>query len=105
VAIDIATTLFMLFKVAIERGSTNAESAGNLSLRNTSAHPLLCLGKLLISQRFRATLINPAGFRPGNPLRLSLTNNRTLKLRHRAKQAEHELGNRRGIQRIRLTFF
>src|SRR5699024_2089417 len=68
VAIGIVPTLFLLVNIVIQRCPANSEPAGNLSLRDTRAHPLARLGKLLISQRFRATFINPAGFRPRNPL-------------------------------------
>ena len=62
------TVLFMLAKIVIQCRSTNAEPTGNLSLRNTSAHPLACLGKLFISECFRAALINPAGLGLVEPL-------------------------------------
>ena len=82
----------MLAKIVIQRCPANAESAGNFCLRDISIHPFPCLGKLLISQCFRATFINPAGFRPSDPLSLTLANNRPLKLRNTPEQAKHELG-------------
>ena len=74
------------FNVLIQRSAPNTEPFSYFRLRYPLINPPLRLLNLFSSQRFRPSFINTSLFRTSNTLGLTLTNNGTLKLRHRPVQ-------------------
>ena len=69
-------------EIFVERGPSDPEPTGHLSLQYSIGHPLTNLGHLGSSKHLRPSLVDPARFGAGDPLRLVLLNDGALKFSH-----------------------